>query len=160
MTVPFHTSTVNKQGDGSYVVRVIHHINGESTDVVFPHTAHSPTLANEYSDFKNAQGIEAVARANAFGIPVQTPSKAPVTPAPTVVNAPPSVSTPAPVATAPSPVAPIEEPTVDPPTTVAVAPPVAPTAPIVAQKPVVATTAPIKEPVVAEKPVAKEPTQE
>jgi hypothetical protein len=51
-TIPVHTTTVQKQGDGSYIVRVIHHATGASTDVVFPYTTHSQELAEEYAAWK------------------------------------------------------------------------------------------------------------
>lgn len=81
MAVPFHKATTHKQGDGSYLVRVIHSIGGHSTDVSFPYTNHTHELAEEYAKFKNDQvGKETEA-------PVVAVAPAPVAP-PVVDSAP------------------------------------------------------------------------
>jgi hypothetical protein len=55
MDIPMYKVASQKQGDGSYQVRVIHDINGNSTDVVFPAGAYTADLAEEYAEFKRRQ---------------------------------------------------------------------------------------------------------
>jgi hypothetical protein len=49
-------TTAQKNGDGSYTVRVFQS-QDRSTDVVFPHDAENERLALEYADFKNSQKV-------------------------------------------------------------------------------------------------------